>query len=135
MNWRSLLPFAVLCIVIAAGCGERRMNIKGRIVKGGSPFTVKDDDFVRLTFIPVMADGKPALTAYIADVNNRDGTFKALGADLSGIPRGKYRITVSHERNRKDLLGGAYDGENSPFVFDINSIAEEIVIDLDKRKS
>lgn len=135
MRFGSMLVFAGLCIVFAAGCGERRMNIKGRIVKGGSAFTVKDDDFIRLTFIPVMADGKPALNAYIAEVNNQTGTFKALGADLTGIPKGKYRITLAHERNRRDLFGGAYDGENSPFVFDINSIAEEIVLDLDKRKS
>jgi hypothetical protein len=32
-------------------------------------------------------------------------------------------------------LAGAYDGANSPFEFEINSIAEEIAIDLDKRKS
>jgi hypothetical protein len=96
---------------------------------------VKDDDFIRLTFIPVMPDDKPAMTAYIADVNNRDGTFKALGADLTGIPRGKYRITVAHERKRKDLFNGVYDGEKSPFVFDISNVSQEIVIDLDKRKS
>ena len=58
---------------------------------------VKDDDFVRVTFIPVMPE-ETALTAYIADVNNRM-VHRRSGADLTGIPKRKYRITVSHERN------------------------------------
>ena len=130
----SRLLFVALCSVFLVGCGERRMNIKGRITKGGSAFVVPDDDFVRVTFVPVSADGKAPTTCYIADYNNKDGTFTALGADLTGIPKGKYQITVAHERKRKDLLKGAYDMDKSPFVFDISSISEEIVIDLDKRK-
>jgi hypothetical protein len=108
------------------------MNTRGRIVKGGSPFVVPEDDFVRVTFVPVMPDGKPATTCYIADYNNNEGTFKALGADLKGIPRGKYRITVSHERRKQDLFGGAYDLDKTPFVFDITSGSQEIVLDLDR---
>ena len=135
MKYRLLPLLAALCFVFFAGCGERRMNIKGRIVKGGAAFTVPADDFVRVTFVPVSSDGKNATTCYIADFNNQEGTFKALGADLAGIPKGKYQITVAHERKRKDLFKGAYDVGKSPFVFDINSISEEIVIDLDKGKS
>jgi hypothetical protein len=128
------LVLAGLCFVIFVGCGERRMNIKGRIVKGGSAYVVPADDFVRITFVPVSADGKAPSISFIAEYNNEDGTFKALGADLAGIPKGKYQVTVAHERKRKDLFNGAYDVGKSPFVFDINSISEEIVIDLDQRK-
>ena len=111
------------------------MNITGRIVKGGSAFIVPEDDFVRIAFVPVMPDGKPPTTSYICAYNNKEGTFKALGADLHGLPSGKYRVTVAHERKRSDLFRGAYDLDKTPFVFDISSSAQEIVIDLDKPKS
>jgi hypothetical protein len=136
MKHACLPLLALLCIVFGAGCGgDGRMNIRGRIVKGGSAFTVPEDDFVRLAFVPVMPDGKPPTTSYIAAYNNKEGTFKVLGADLAGLPSGKYRVTVSHERKRgQDLFKGAYDLEKSPFVFDITSSSQEIVIDLDKTK-
>jgi hypothetical protein len=118
--------------VVIVGCGDKRMNTKGRIMKGGSVFIVPEDDFVRVTFIPVMKDGQNPLTCYIAEYNNKEGTFKALGPDLRGIPEGKYRITIAHERKKTDLFKGAYDIQKTPFVFDINSSTQEIVIDLDK---
>jgi hypothetical protein len=129
--WPRLL--AACCVVAFAGCGgESRMNITGRITKGGSAFTVPDDDFVRVSFIPVKPSGEKALTSYIAEYNNKEGTFKALGPDLKGIPPGKYLITVTHERKRKDLLKGAFDIDKSPFSFDISSASQEIVLALDK---
>jgi hypothetical protein len=111
------------------------MNTKGRIMKGGAAFTVPEDDFVRVTFIPVMENGQNPLTCYIAEYNNKEGTFKVLGPDLTGIPKGKYRITVAHERKKTDLFKGAYDIGTTPFVFDITSNTQDIVIDLDKPSS
>jgi hypothetical protein len=131
--WLHLL--GVCCVVVFAGCGgDKRMNVKGRITKGGAAFIVPEDDFVRVTFVPVMPGGDSPLNCYIAEYNNKEGTFKALGADLTGIPPGKYRITVAHERNRKDLLKGAFDIDKTPFSFDIRSPSEEIVLALDKAK-
>jgi hypothetical protein len=107
------------------------MNTRGRIVKCGAPFIVPVDDFVRVTFVPVMENGQNPKTCYIAEYNNQEGTFKALGPDLKGIPKGKYRIAVAHERRRRDLFLGAYDVEKTPFVFDIDSGTQEVVLDLD----
>src|SRR5262249_32673250 len=132
MTPSRLSLLAACCLVLCAGCGEQRMNTKGQVLKGGSPFTVPADDFVRVTFVPVMEDGSNPLTCYIADYDNAKGTFTALGPDLKGIPRGKYRITVSHERQKKDLLEGAFDLTRSPFVFEISSRSQQVVIDLDK---
>lgn len=122
-------------LVLIAGCGEGHMNTKGRIMKGGAAFTVPEDDFVRVTFIPVMENGQNPVTCYIAEYNNKEGTFKVLGPDLTGIPKGKYRITVAHERKKTDLFKGAYDIGKTPFVFDITSNTQSIVIDLDKPSS
>ena len=125
-----LVP-AACCAVLFAGCGDGRMNTRGRIVKAGAPFVVPEDDFVRVTFVPVLENGQNPKTCYIAEYNNQEGTFKALGPNLRGIPKGKYRIAVAHERRRRDLFQGAYDVEKSPFVFDIDSGTPEVVLDLD----
>jgi hypothetical protein len=110
------------------------MNTRGRVVKGGAPFTVPEDDFLNVTFVPVRSDGEKAVTGYIADSNNANGTFRVIGPDLKGIPPGKYRVTVAHERKKKDLLKGAYDLARTPFEFDVDSSTSEIVLDLDKKK-
>ncbi len=126
---------AAFGLLLCVGCGEQKMNIQGKILKGGSAFTVLGDDFVRVTFVPVPENGAPPMHCYIAAYDNTKGTFTALGPDLKGIPPGKYRITVAHERNKKDLFEGAYEMPNSPFVFEIGSRGQQIVIDLDKPRS
>jgi hypothetical protein len=128
--------FALALMALAiVGCqkGDGRLNTKGRIVKGGVPFTVQPPEFVRVIFFPVMPEGAPLQNTYIAAFNPGDGTFRAVGPDGNGIPPGRYRIAVEHSRKRKDAFNGAFDGEHSPFVFDIDANSAEIVIDLDKK--
>jgi hypothetical protein len=126
---------AALVLCLAAGCksGDGRLATKGRIVKGGAPFTVAEPEFVRVTFFPVTPEGVAPLNTYIAAFNGADGSFRASGPDGKGIPPGKYRIAVEHERKRKDLFKGTFDGVRSPFVFDIDANTKEIVIDLDTK--
>jgi hypothetical protein len=123
-----------VCLLLLSGCGgDGRLTTRGRIVKGGAPFTVPEQERVRVTFFPVTADGRPPLNTYIAVYNRADGSFRASGPDGKGVPPGKYRIAVEHERKRKDLFKGAYDGDRSPFVFDIDSGTKDLVLDLDKK--
>lgn len=129
--FQRLLASAALLALVGCGGDDIRLATTGRVVKGGAPFTVPADDFVRVTFFPMAADGGSPTTSYAGEYNNADGTFKAVGPDLRGIPPGKYRVGIAHERKRKDLLKGAYDIEKSPFVFDIDAKTAEIVIDLD----
>jgi hypothetical protein len=131
---RQLLLIAALGLLVLCGCGgDGRLNARGRIVKGGTPFTVPEDEYVRVTFFPVTADGSPPRNTYAASYNGTDGTFRAVGPDGKGIPPGKYRIAIAHEGKRKDQFNGAYDGDRSPFVFDIDSSTKEMVIDLDRK--
>jgi hypothetical protein len=132
----SGLLTAALCLIFVCGCnGNGRLNTRGRIVKGGTPFTVPEAEYVRVTFFPVTEDGKPPKNTYAATYNGAEGTFRAVGPDGKGIPPGKYRIAVEHERNRKDLFRSAYDGDKSPFMFDIDASGKEIIIDLDKKEA
>lgn len=125
----------VAILLTLAGCnkGDGRLNAKGRVLKGGMPFTVQAPEFVRVIFFPVMPEGGPPRNTYIADFNPSEGTFRAVGPDGNGIPPGKYRIAIEHSRKRKDLFKGAFDGDRSPFVVDIDANSQEIVIDLDKK--
>jgi hypothetical protein len=125
---------AALCLALASGCGRGgRLNTAGRIVKGGAPYTVPQEEYVRVTFFPVTSDGKPPQNTYIATYNGADGTFRAVGPDGKGIPAGKYRIALEHLRQKKDVFNGAYDGNKSPFVFDVDPNTTELVINLDQK--
>ena len=117
-----------------AGCGsDGKLHVTGKILKGGAPLTVPDDEYVRVTFFPVTADGSGPKNTYAASYNGKDGTFRAIGGDGQGIPPGKYRVAVEREKNRRDLFKGTYDGDRSPFEFDIDRKTRSLLIDLDKK--
>src|SRR6476469_6538313 len=108
------------CMIAMTGCSRGdKLQITGKVMKAGAPLTVPEDEYVRITFFPVTEGGPPKNT-YAASYNGKDGTFRAIGGDGQGIPPGKYRVAVEHEKNRRDLLKGAFDGDRSPFTFDID---------------
>jgi hypothetical protein len=127
-----MLAFAVVFLLLT-GCGTPRYRIPGRITQGGQPFQHDDDDAVAVTFVPIPPEGEIARDYFYAEVDQKTGTFWAAGGTKKGIPLGKYRVAIELKRNRKDLFKGKYGTENSPFVFDIVSGTQEIVIDLDKQ--
>jgi hypothetical protein len=130
---RLVTVAAVACVLIGCGGDNKKLNAVGRVVKGGSAFTVPPDDFVKVVFVPYTEPGEQPRMSYICDYDNTAGTFKALGPDLKGIPPGKYRVAVTHERNKKDLFKGAFDLPKTPFVVEVETTNKEIVIDLDKK--
>ena len=124
----------VLTAILLAGCGGGGMlKPKGRVVQGGTAFTIKEGADLGVFFYPLDADGKLGKTVYPAYFNASDGTFTVTGSDKRGLPPGKYRVVVEHKLNKKDLFNGTYDMNRSPFVFDVDTNTAEIVIDLDKK--
>ncbi|MFL5339636.1 MAG: hypothetical protein ACJ8F7_05650 [Gemmataceae bacterium] len=122
---------AGLCLSLVGCGGDGRLRTVGRLVKGGQPLIPKDDESVRVTFVPIRPDGKPPADHYFAEFNPGDGTFRSAGKDKKGMPPGKYRVAVEYKRYRQDVFGGKFDENRSPFVFDVDSGTKEIVIDLD----
>jgi hypothetical protein len=116
----------------ATGCGDGKFFAKGRLLKSGKPCSLPDGEYYHVTFVPVLPDGKPAGDYYYCTVNQADGTFRSVGKDLRGVPPGKYRVAVEHFKNKKDLLGGRYDFDRTPYVFDVDGSTSEIVIDIDQ---
>ena len=119
--------------LLAAGCGgDGKLRTRGRVMKAGQPLLPKDNESVRVTFVPILPDGKPPADHYFAEFNPADATFRSAGKDKKGMPPGKYRVAVEYKSQRRDVLGGAFDENHSPFVFDVDSRTPEIVIDLDQ---
>lgn len=123
------------CLAAVAGCsrGDGKLNVTGKVVKGGAALAVPEEEYVRVTFFPVTTDGGPPKNTYAASYNRSDGTFRATGGDGKGIPPGKYRVAVEHEKRGGDAFKGAYDGDRSRFEFDIDRKTKPLVIDLDKK--
>jgi hypothetical protein len=123
-------------LALSAGCGKSdgKLKISGQITKAGTPFTVPDDEYVRVTFFPVTSDGSPLKNTYAANYNGKDASFQAIGGDGHGIPPGKYRVAVEHEKKGGDAFRGKYDGDRSPFEFEIDQSTKPLVIDLDSPK-
>src|SRR5262249_12093685 len=121
------------CALALSGCGDGKIRPRGQILRGGAPFKVADGEYVRVVFHPIPEDGGRARNQYVAVYDRTDGTFRVVGADGRGLPAGKYRVAIEHERKRKDLFNGAFDAENSPYIFEVSGSSGDIVIDLAKR--
>ncbi len=128
--WRLVLIALVLFDV--CGCGPSLLKTRGRVLKGGAPFLPGQDEFVRVTFVPVPQGEQRVEDFYVAQFDRNDGTFTVAGKDLRGMPPGKYRVAIELDRRRADLLGGKFNAEHSPFVFDIDAGTPEVVIDLER---
>lgn len=130
---RLVLLSLILSIgLIALGCGSHeKLRTKGRLIKGGVDFVPDVDQYIQVTFMPVPADGGIARDYYYADVDQDTGIFVPAGKDRQGMPPGKYRVAVELMEQRKDLLRGKFNTENTPYVVDVDAETQEIVIDLD----
>lgn len=129
-----LLPSLALGLLVSGCGGSGRLQTRGRLLKNGAPYVPPEGDIVRVMFVP-MPTGKEKVTDFHAALfNPEDGTFQAAGRDGKGVPPGKYRIAIEHLHRRADIFKGAFDAERSPIVREINSSADEVMIDFAKPK-
>ncbi len=121
------------CALLAAGCGgDGFLRPKGRVVRGGEPIALKDGEDLGVFFYPLTGDGHLGKTVYPAYFNAADSTFLVTGSDCRGLPPGRYRVAVELKKDKKDVFGGAFNMNNSPFVVDFDSKTGEVLIDLNK---
>src|SRR5438105_2381349 len=67
---RSCLASVIfLCSVAGCGRSDGKLNVTGKVVKGGAPLTVPEEEYVRVTFFPVTDDGSPPKNTYATDFN------------------------------------------------------------------
>lgn len=132
MRFTKTLALLLLLAMLSAGCGGNgKLQTRGQVVRGGQPLTLPQGEYIRLIFIPILADARPRDT-YVAEYDRRDATFRVAGKDLKGMPPGKYKIMVEHLRRRDDLLKGAYAEDRTPFECEVRSSSDFVTVDMDQ---
>jgi hypothetical protein len=148
----------VACLTLLAGCGgsSNEAWVKGKLLKGGAPYTPPQGHLVSVTFVGIEIEdpsGKVVKTPEPFDAQYQDetGTFTVPGREGYGIPRGKYRIAVTQKMLREafeaekpkakpgqkpitretDFLDDKFGPTTSPIVREIKG-ATDLVVDLDK---
>jgi hypothetical protein len=125
-----LWPVAAACLLLVlAGCGRSGLYPEGQLLKNGQPFVPEQGEFVQIAFLAV-AEGGGEGGSYVAGYDPESGIFSV--TDGKGIPPGKYKISVQVMKRHKDALKGKFSPSRSPFVFDIQTGKEELVVDLAK---
>ena len=116
-----------LACLLASGCSGK-IQVKGKIVKEGQPFTLGEKGVFVLNF--VSADGSDK-TVYNA-TTKPDGTFTILGPEGKGIPPGKYTVnlTAMDPYPTTDKLNGKYAPGKSTMTVEVGK--GELVIDVGK---
>jgi hypothetical protein len=122
-----------LVALFALGCGRSGfINAKGRIMKGGQPFLTEPGEGFRISFVPMEPLDDSHYDSYAAVYDPADGSFRVVGKDGQGLPRGNYRIGLQLMKQKEDLLGNQLTANKSPFTCEVVSSSSEVVIDLDK---
>ena len=128
-----MITFALAALV---GCGsDEYVRVRGSFTKGGKAVFADEakDQWLQVTLIALGPDGKSIINAYGANVADNGG-FDVPGPDGTGVPRGKYRVSVALVTNKNrgnDLFKKEFSDNDSPIVRDITS-STNLAIDLDK---
>lgn len=128
----------IVTACLACGCSGKK-QVKGKITKGGQPFTLSDKGQFVLSFI---SEGGTDKTTYNATVKT-DGTFTIVGPENKGIPPGKYKVNLTAQdpysppRDQSsgakgppnDKLEGKFAPGKSTLVVEVGSGDLEIKVD------
>jgi hypothetical protein len=153
---RALTTVALfLAAVVTAGCGGGKKEeagnvvVKGRLTKGGNPY-ILDESEIKMPkgthgLPPGVAGANSALSitfysmdskgSYTAKTNASAGTFEVTGDTGSGIPAGRYKVSVTAKLGTSpdtpDVFNGRYTFEKTKIIKDVRA-GEDVVIDITK---
>jgi hypothetical protein len=135
MRTLVLVSVGLLIGSFALGCGrgggDGRVNAKGRVLWDRKPFLPKDNESVRIYFLPI---DEAATESYAAEYNGQAGTFTVVGKDRKGLPPGKYRISIQLIVQGNDLFRNRLAGAKSPFTCEVADALTEVTVDLGEAK-
>jgi hypothetical protein len=141
-----LLAFGLVLLVTACGCtGQSKTIVKGRLTNNGKSVLPDPRSGLTMVFSPEPGTGN----TYPAGFNSEDDTFAVYGPQQTGIPHGKYRVTLNmtvpistgdgnklpqataqNWRRLAEQFNNKYSGTNSPIVVDVTGA--NVDIDLSK---
>jgi len=88
------LFLAGIALIGLAGCGDGTsagVAAKGQVVKGGAPVKLEDGEVVSIT----LTNGKDTFNTNAFP----DGNFSIQKPGGGGIPAGKYKVSIVHQRS------------------------------------
>jgi len=121
-----LILFCGLCLA-ASGCGGG-VPVEGKVVKGGSPYTLAEGEGITITL--VSEDGKTNCSGKV----EKDGSFTLLGPSGGAVPPGKYKVGYVHYAPAPGPTKGAPPPvtKNTKETWDINSSNRTFTLDIGK---
>ena len=126
-----LVVFTLLFGIL--GCGPSHYAPSGKITQGGAPIKMSDKG-VLIIALYAESDKDFGSPEGVDQPAKHDGTFKVKGRLGTGVPAGKYKVSVElkdpYEPSAKDKFGGKYSRANAKVV-EITNSSTEITIDLD----
>ena len=132
VHFRQLAALSVGAFVLMIiGCGPTHHQPSGKLMKGGSEFKPNDKAVVQIALYPEADKGFG--DAHAIEWEKGTGNFKVVGKTRTGVPAGKYILSVViydpyTGPESKDVLGGAMAREKGmPVEIKDNS---EIKVDL-----
>src|SRR5262249_12972261 len=126
-SWNRITVCLFICL-LPLGCdGSSRIKAKGSILKGGQPFRTGEGEELRIVFAPLDPPAGTQYDSFAAVYDPDDGSFQVAGKDGSGLPPGKYRISLQLMSKKEDLWGGRLIGKKSPFTCEITSATDRVV--------
>ena len=119
------------CFLAALGCGPTHFQPTVKIMKGGSELALSKDGHVE---VALFAEADKDCASPEA-VSKEDGVYKVKGRLGTGVPAGKYKLSVvvkdPYTANAKDILEGKYARQKG-FPVEVKDSATEIVVDVSK---
>jgi hypothetical protein len=90
-RFRCLL---VLCAaLVLPACGSKGVNVEGKLVKDGQPYTPPQGVTLHLSCTGKAADGKEVVCA--GSINASDSSFVLSVPKGKGVPPGKYKVNLN----------------------------------------
>ena len=122
-----------LLLMGALGCGASHYQPSGKITKGGAPLTISEKGVLE---IALYAESDKDFGSPEAVTWEKDGSFKVKGRLGTGVPAGKYRVSVAlkdpYTPNAKDVFEGKFAKANAQ-VFEVKDSSTLLEVDVDKK--
>jgi hypothetical protein len=124
---------AVVVVGCTSGDPNKGVTVRGRVVQNGRPLKFLPNEDVSIGFSA--ADAAPGSGGFgtSAGVNAADGTFTVTGRNNTGVPLGRYRVSLSSQvgYGKADRFEKLLDGKK-PLIVEISpGEAQAVVIDVD----
>jgi hypothetical protein len=125
---------AVVVVGCTSGDPNKGVTVRGRVVQNGRPLKFLPNEDVSIGFSAADAASGSGGFGASAGVNAADGTFTVTGRNNTGVPPGRYRVSMSSQvgYGNVDRFEKLFDGKKPPLIVEISSGgAQAVVIDVD----